>query len=72
MTQPVDQFPPNRLGNMSAKFDWRCFFGIHHWSKWSEEIEGVFKSYIGGEFSALIQQRHCANCQRIEVRKLLQ
>lgn len=54
-----------------APWSWRCFFGLHHWLKWSEPGEGVFLSPLTGrETTAVIQVTHCANCNKHIIRKV--
>lgn len=61
--QSQEQFPSNRLGDMAAKWSWRCFFGIHQWAKWS--TERTMFSLVGGG-KTMGQDRHCTNCNKIE------
>jgi hypothetical protein len=68
MTQPVEPFPPKRLGDMSAQWSWRCFFGIHHWSKWDAPQGRTIMTDGAPLYNVNSQERTCMNCNKIQLR----
>jgi len=44
------------------KRNWKCFFGLHIWSKWVDVAEGSVNNLLGQRQSALYQERVCETC----------
>lgn len=71
MQNIAPHFISNLLGDMSAKWSWRCFFGIHHWTKWVRASTGITARDQHGEIRTFEgQERTCVNCNRLESRRI--
>lgn len=68
------QFKANKLtaealgGPQAARWSWRCFFGIHRWTKWSAERPMFQRPNRSTEVG---QDKSCVNCNKIESRLTL-
>lgn len=58
------------MTNISAKWSWRCFFGIHQWTNWSDAFEGTLTGLLTGNkhLGVDFQERSCTSCNKIERR----
>jgi hypothetical protein len=49
-----------------------CALGLHDWSKWSNEREGIIRFPDGSTRDTRIQDRRCLTCNKYQISRVTQ
>lgn len=47
-----------------------CMIGLHNWNKWTDPTENMRQDQFFNKYYVMIQYRCCADCHKMQSRKV--